>query len=103
MKQTTAAGIGMAVVFLLVAVVMEGGNPMSFINIPAFLIVIGGTMGAIVASSSMAEAMLLPKLAILAMTGGKTIDHAGGARLMVSLAEKARREGLLALESQLDE
>jgi chemotaxis protein MotA len=103
MKQTTAAGMGMAVVFLLLAVIMEGGNPMAFINIPAFLIVMGGTMGAIVASSSMEEAVLMPKLAILAMTGGKAIEHAKGAQLMVSLAEKARREGLLALESQLEE
>ncbi|MFN8224922.1 MAG: flagellar motor protein [Gaiellales bacterium] len=103
MKQTTAAGMGMAVVFLLLAVLMEGGNPMAFINIPAFLIVIGGTLGAIMASSSMAEAMLLPKLMILALMGGKAIEHARGAKQIVSLAEKARREGLLALESQMDE
>ena len=44
MKQTTAAGIGGAFVMLLLAVIMEGGNPMAFINIPAFLIVVGGTV-----------------------------------------------------------
>lgn len=103
MKQTTAAGMGAAVVFLLLAVIMEGGNPMAFINIPAFLIVIGGTFGAILASSSMAEAIALPKLMILALMGGKAIEHARGAQQMVALAEKARREGLLALESQMDE
>lgn len=102
MKQTTAIGIVLAGVFLMVGVVMEGGNPMSFINIPAFLIVIGGTSGAVLASISMYEAKLMPKLAILAMKGSE-VDHAAAARQMVALAEKARREGLLALESQLDE
>jgi chemotaxis protein MotA len=102
MKQTTAIGIVLAGVFLIVGVVMEGGNPMSFINIPAFLIVIGGTSGAVLASISMYEAKLMPKLAILAMKGTE-VDHAAAARQMVALAEKARREGLLALESQLDE
>jgi chemotaxis protein MotA len=101
MKQTTAAGMGLAAVFLLLGVIMEGGNPAAFLNIPAFLIVVGGTMGAIVASSSMKEAMSLPKLSILALMGGSAVDHAAGARTMVGLAEKARREGLLALESSL--
>jgi chemotaxis protein MotA len=101
MKQTTAAGMGMAGMFLLLGVIMEGGNPAAFINIPAFLIVIGGSMGAIVASSSMKEALMLPKLSILALLGGTHMDHAAGARTMVSLAEKARREGLLALEGSL--
>jgi len=102
-KQTTAVGIGGAFALLLLAVLMEGGQPASFINIPAFVIVVGGTACATLASSSMAEAASMPKLAVLAFTGGTTVDRPGAARQMVSLAEKARREGLLALESQLDE
>jgi len=103
MKQTTAAGIGGAFLMLLVGVILEGGNPMAFINIPAFLIVIGGTCCVLLASSTMAEAMSTPKLAILAMTGGKSVDGPAAAQQMVGLAEKARREGLLALEAQLEE
>jgi len=103
MKQTTAVGIGGAFALLLVAVMMEGGNPASFINIPAFVIVVGGTCCALLASVSMAEAMSAPKLAIFAFTGGTAVDRPVAARQMVSLAEKARREGLLALEAQLDE
>jgi chemotaxis protein MotA len=103
MKQTTAVGIGGAFALLLVAVMMEGGNPASFINIPAFVIVVGGTFCALLASVSMSEAMAVPKLAIFAFTGGTAVDRPAAARQMVSLAEKARREGLLALEAQLDE
>jgi chemotaxis protein MotA len=103
MKQTTAAGIVGAMVMLLVGVILEGGNPMAFINIPAFVIVVGGTCMAMLASSSMEEAMSVPKLAVLAMTGGNSVDGPATAKQMVSLAEKARREGLLALEAQLEE
>jgi chemotaxis protein MotA len=76
---------------------------MAFINIPAFVIVVGGTCMALLASSSMDEAMSVPKLAVLAMTGGQSVDRPAAAKQMVSLAEKARREGLLALEAQLEE
>jgi chemotaxis protein MotA len=103
MKQTTAAGIGGAFVMLLLGVILEGGNPAAFINIPAFVIVVGGTCCALLASSSMEDAMRVPKLAILAMTGGNSVDGPGAAKQMVGLAEKARREGLLALEAQLEE
>jgi chemotaxis protein MotA len=103
MKQTTAVGIAGAMVMLLVGVILEGGNPMAFINIPAFVIVIGGTCMAMLASSSMEEAMSVPKLAVLAMTGGESVDRPAAAKQMVGLAEKARREGLLALEAQLEE
>jgi chemotaxis protein MotA len=103
MKQTTAAGVGLAIVLLMLGVIMEGGNPAAFINIPAFLIVMGGTTGALLASISMKDATSLPKLGILAMMGGDPPDQQAGVRQMVGLAEKARREGLLALEGQLDE
>jgi chemotaxis protein MotA len=102
-KQTTAAGIGGAFVMLLLGVILEGGNPMAFINIPAFVIVIGGTVCVLLASSSMEDAMRCPKLAILAFTGGSSADGPAAAKQMVGLAEKARREGLLALEAQLEE
>jgi chemotaxis protein MotA len=102
-KQTTAAGIGGALVMLLLGVILEGGNPMAFINIPAFVIVVGGTCCALLASASMAEATSVPKLAILAMTGGTSVDRPAAAKQMVGLAERARREGLLALEAELEQ
>ena len=100
MKATTAIGIVMSVVMLLLAVIMEGGNPMSLINIPAFLIVAGGTAGAVLASTSLGMAKAMPKLAILAVKGEEHGSIEVVAK-MVHLAEKARREGLLALEDEL--
>jgi chemotaxis protein MotA len=102
MKAITAIGIGGTIGILLFAVVMEGGNPMAFINIPSFLVVFGGTAGATFASTKASMMGTAVKTMKLAMTGCE-IDHAEGSREMVKLAEKARKEGLLALEDDLAE
>jgi chemotaxis protein MotA len=97
MKAITAIGIAGAFALLLLSVLMEGGNPMSFLNIPAFLIVVGGTAGATLASTQ--AAMIKPTLAAgkVAIAGEKP-DLRGSLDRMVKLAERARRDGLLALE-----
>jgi chemotaxis protein MotA len=102
MKAITAIGIGGAVGVLLLAVIMEGGNPMAFINIPSFLVVFGGTLAATLASTKASMLGTAVKTAKLALTGCE-IDHAEGSKEMVKLAEKARKEGLLALENDLSE
>jgi chemotaxis protein MotA len=102
MKQTTAIGIVLAVIAILLAFIMEGGSVAALINIPALLIVLGGTLGAVLASQSIEKTKLIPKLMVLAMKGTE-LDHRGAIRQMVGLAEKARREGLLALEDNVRE
>jgi chemotaxis protein MotA len=101
-KAITAIGIGGTIGILLLAVIMEGGQPMAFINIPSILIVFGGTLGATIASTKASMMGTAAKTAKLALTGVE-IDHAAGSKQMVKLAEKARKEGLLALENDLNE
>ena len=100
MKAVTAIGIAASCVSLLVAVVLEGGNPMALFNVPALLIVVGGTFGVVMASTEFSSAMAMPKLMARSFKGCE-VDCADAARQMVALAEKARREGLLALESEI--
>ena len=50
MKLSTGAGIGIAFFGILVGAFMEGTSPMSFIDIPAILIIFCGTSGATLAS-----------------------------------------------------
>ncbi len=101
MKAITAIGIAVSFALLLVAVIMEGGNPMSFLNIPAFLIVVGGTAGATVASTRASMLGLALKGVKLAFKG-QDFGMRETADKMVSLAEKARRDGLLALEDDVE-
>ena len=101
MKQITAIGIGGCLAVLLLAVILEGGNPMGLFNIPAFLIVIGGTACVTFASTKMDAIKRIPKLYGVAIKGSK-LEQKPAIDQMVSLAEKARREGLLSLESELE-
>jgi chemotaxis protein MotA len=97
MKASTAIGIGLAIGGLLVGAMMEGSQVGSFVNIAAVLIVFGGTFGATLASTSVASVKRIPSLYKRAM-GAENQDLAGRVELLVSLADRARREGLLALE-----
>jgi chemotaxis protein MotA len=99
-KANTAIGIVGAIVCLLMSVIMEGGNPAALLNIPALLIVVGGTGMATFASTTMEQMKRLPALYKKAF-GGNTLDPHGAVGQMVALADKARRDGLLALESEL--
>ena len=101
MKANTAIGIGAGIGCLLVSVIMEGGNPASLIGIPAFLIVIGGTFGATFASTTLEQMKRVPTLYKKAFRGNDLDPH-GSIQQMVRLAEKARRDGLLALEDDLE-
>ena len=102
MKQTTAVGIAVAILSLVVAVFMEGSNPFGMFNIPALLIICGGTAGATLASVSMPVFSRIPKLYGIAVKGS-TLEPRKAVGQMVGLAEKARREGLLSLENELEQ
>jgi chemotaxis protein MotA len=102
MKAITGIGIGVALGGIMMGALMEGTNPVTLINIPALMIIGGGTIGVTMASTSMGGFLTMPKLAIKALKGehydaGHTIQE------MVSLSEKARRNGLLALEEDVNQ
>jgi chemotaxis protein MotA len=102
MKAATAIGIGAGVFALLFASMMEGTQPMAFFNIPALIIVLVGTGAATLSSVGMDTMKKIPQLYKLAF-GPPELDLRGRVDLIVSLAEQARREGLLALDAQLAE
>jgi chemotaxis protein MotA len=81
---------------------MEGTSPMAFFNVPALLIILVGTGGATLASVGMDAMKRIPALYKLSF-GPPELDVRGRVALIVSLAEQARREGLLALDAQLGE
>ncbi len=100
MKAITAIGIGGALACLVLAVLMEGGNPAALINIPAALISIVGTGMATIASTNMEQVKRIPVLYKKAI-GGSELEPNAAIQQMVQLAERARRDGLLALEDDL--
>ena len=100
MDPATLIGIGLALGALLLSVIMDGGNIGAIFLIPPMVLVFGGTIGAAIAGTMMRDAKSLHKTLIRAVTAKVTVPHAS-VQTIVKLAEKARREGLLSLESEI--
>ena len=100
MKATTAIGIVVAFVGLALGATMEGSQLPAFFNVPALVIIMSGTIGAVMASTSFESMKAIPTLYKKAI-GGDVPDLNERARLLVGLAERARREGLLALDDEI--
>jgi chemotaxis protein MotA len=97
MDLATIIGIGMAFAGIFGAQVMEGGNPSSIILVPPLVLVIFGTLGAAMASGVLKDATGMVSQMKRAFTS-KTTTSGDLVDAVVGLAERARREGLLALE-----
>jgi chemotaxis protein MotA len=93
-------GIGGGFAVVVTANVMEGGNPMSLLLMPPLLLVFGTTILICIAGGTMMDAKNIPNSLKRAFTG-KVEPAADMIPEVVSLAERARREGLLALEESI--
>ena len=101
MDPATIIGVVLALVAIVGSVTMEGGN-IAAIFLPApMVLVFLGTIGAAVAGGLMRDATSLPKQLIRAMTA-KVPSPDTAVETLVSLAGRARREGLLALEEEVN-
>src|SRR3712207_3593833 len=88
-------------VALLIFMVMEGADPTSLIFIPAIILVIVATFGAAMSGQTMDDLKKMPGWFKLALTPAEVPPPTEQIQTLVSLAEKARKEGLLALEAQV--
>jgi chemotaxis protein MotA len=97
MDPSTLIGVGLAFVAIFTAQIMEGGNPASIILLPPLLLVIGGTVGA-----GMAGGILRDTTGVIGQLKRAFTSKVESAESLVdsvvALAQRARREGLLALE-----
>src|SRR6478735_10433319 len=101
MDPATLIGIALSVGALLVTMIMEGSSPMAIVLLPPLLLVFGGTFGAAIAGSAMADVMKVGGWFKMALMPAKVPPVSDRIATLVSLAEKARKEGLLALEAQV--
>jgi chemotaxis protein MotA len=99
-KFGTIIGIILAMVGVAIGATMEGTNVMVVLNVPAISIVLVGTLGTTIAACGLPAHIKLPALFKKAIMPE---EHDLVARVgeLVGYAEKARRDGLLALDEQL--
>jgi chemotaxis protein MotA len=98
MDLATIIGLGLGMLTIVVVLIMDGGSPAELFAHPsAILLIWGGALSATTITGSLNGALNLPKLFIQVVTD-KKIDVAESIDLLVKMADKARKEGLLALE-----
>lgn len=97
----TILGLIIGVAAILVGQYLEGGEISTLINGPAALIVIGGTLGAVMLQSPLSVFIRSIKMLWWIFNTPK-IDNEGTIRKIISWSNIARREGLLGLENLED-
>jgi chemotaxis protein MotA len=97
----TLIGFGVSVVALFVFMTLEGVSPSALIFLPAIILVIVATFGAAAASQTMDDLKKMGGWFKMAVLPAKVPPATDQIQILVSLAEKARKEGLLALEAQV--
>ena len=98
-----ATTLGLLAAFGLVATaVVLGGSPTAFIDLPAILIVVGGTFGITTMSFSIPEVLKSQGLILKAFFSR---DHNPGdaGLLVMELADRARRDGALTMQTLIGE
>jgi len=101
MDLASLVGIGLAFGAVLVSMIMEGGNPAALVSHPApIVLVVGGTLGATIAGFSMKDVTGIGKVVMKAFMPGPEVVPADAIEQMVHFADRARRDGLLALEDE---
>lgn len=96
----TAIGLLLAFGCLVLSVCMEGGSLAAFINLPAAVLVCGGTIGATIICFPLSQILKLPAIARNAFLT-RELNRTQMIDTMVGFAQKARREGLLVLEDDV--
>ena len=86
---------------MMVADVLDGGSPVAFLNPSAILLIFGATFGATIASTSIKQFTKIPKLLGMSMKP-RVSDMSTIRAMLIKFAERARREGLLSLEGDVE-
>ncbi|WP_312651462.1 MotA/TolQ/ExbB proton channel family protein [Proteiniclasticum sp.] len=102
MKKSYSAVIGLASgTVLLIWSIMSSGDIMSFVHLPSMATTLGGSFAALVISFPMKDLMKVPKI-LKMLVNTPEQDRVRLITMFSELARKARRDGLLALEDDLN-
>lgn len=102
MEIATLFGLVLGIGALIGSMLIEHNNVTALINLSAIVLVVGGTLGATAAGVSLRQLRKLPKLLLLTFRP-PVLPAEEIVEQVRELAERARRDGLLALDDSLDE
>jgi chemotaxis protein MotA len=87
---------------MVMSVLASGGSMMSYADLPSFLMVVAGSFFSVMMAVSIAEALGMFKVLGLTFKVPQ-YDMPGIIKKLMAFSDKARREGLLALEEELED
>jgi chemotaxis protein MotA len=100
MDLATIIGLVAGASTIVVVMILDGGSPAELFSVPqAILLIVAGSLSATFITTTMKGFMLLPKLIGLAMKQNN-FGEEEAIETLARMADKARREGLLALEEE---
>ena len=101
MDPATVIGVILAFAALFGSMIMEGGSPASLFLLPPMFLVFVGSFAVSLASNTVPGFLGSAKWLVYALTAKKP-DVEAVVEPLVKMAERARREGLLALEQEME-
>lgn len=102
MDITVIIGVVLGFGMMVYGIISGSGDFATFINIPSLVITVGGAISSAISANKKTVVFGIAKVIMEAIKEPK-IDYIGNLRTLVSFSEKARREGLLSLESSIEE
>lgn len=103
MEISTIIGLVLGLVSVLVGMVLKGASISALINPAAYLIILGGTAATLFIGFPLVELKKFPKLIKMTFVKQNLMDKTDLISLFMEFASITRREGLLALESKVEE
>jgi chemotaxis protein MotA len=97
----TIIGLVVAAAAILLGLILEGGKVGQILQPTAALIVFGGTLGAILVQFPIAVVLAAGR-SLISIFSAPQSDPRGVIQDIVAIAFKARREGIVSLDSELD-
>ena len=102
MDISTIAGLGLGVVMILMSMMLGGSGMGVYINVPSVLMVIGGSFGALMISNPLTRVLhIMQYINIIVQEKKYPLEQTISS--LISFSERARREGLLVLEDEIED
>ncbi|MDF2635112.1 MAG: MotA/TolQ/ExbB proton channel [Pelosinus sp.] len=103
MELSTVIGMVLGVVAVIVGMALKGASPMALVNPAAFMIIFVGTAACLLNAFPMEILKKFPTLIKMLFRRPEFMSKIDMLKMFVELSQTARREGILALESRVEE
>jgi chemotaxis protein MotA len=103
LEKSTIIGMVVGVLSVVIGMALKGASPAALLNPAAFLIIIGGTVACLCNAFTMDILKSFPELVKKLFKKPEYILKTDMLKMFVDLSQVARREGILALESRVEE